>query len=157
MNLKKIKIFVMDVDGTLTDGKIYITHGGEFMKAFHVKDGYGIKKLKDKNIIPIVITGRQSEIVKRRCLELGITELYQGISNKKETMEDILRKYKLKYENVLYVGDDENDLECMQLCEVSACPADAISAVQNAVTYKAEHKGGEGAIREVIEWMLCHL
>lgn len=154
MNIKEIKLFVMDVDGTLTDGKIYITDDGEFMKAFHVKDGYGIQKLKENNIIPIVITGRQSEIVNRRCKELGIAELYQGIYDKKETMENILQKYQLTFKNAVYVGDDVNDLECMQMCGVSACPADAIPAVQQVVTYRSAYKGGEGAVRDIIEWIL---
>ena len=110
-----IKYFVMDVDGTLTDGKIYMGADGEFVKAFDIKDGCGIHDLLiPSGIVPVIITGRTSQIVRNRCRELGITALYQGISNKKEKLEEILRENGDSCLNVAYIGDDINDLECMQ-------------------------------------------
>ena len=94
-----IKLFVMDVDGTLTDGKIYMGKKGEIMKAFDVKDGYGIAHILPKlGIVPAIITGRKSQIVANRAAELGITEVFQGVSDKPETLKRITEKYKCNTE-----------------------------------------------------------
>lgn len=91
-----IKLLVMDVDGTLTDGKIYMSADGELLKAFNIKDGYAIVHLKDKQIVPVIITGRSSEILVRRCRELGIVELYQGIEDKPAKLLSICEKYQVE-------------------------------------------------------------
>ena len=109
----KIKMLVMDVDGTLTDGKIYIGNQGEVMKAFNVKDGYGIAHLKDAEILPVIITGRKSSIVEQRAKELNIVELYQSVENKLECLKQIATQYQVLPEEIAYIGDDLNDLECM--------------------------------------------
>lgn len=149
----------MDVDGTLTDGKLYIGHNGEVMKAFSVKDGFGIKLLSDEyGVTPIVLTGRISMIVKKRCKELGIRELYQGVKNKVE----LIRSYCDFFTpaSISYIGDDINDLEAISYVNsiggVTACPADAAAAVKEAVTYLCEHKGGEGAVRDFTEYMIVN-
>lgn len=148
----KIKMLVMDVDGTLTDGKIYIGANGELMKAFNVKDGYGIVQAKKRGVLPVIITGRTSEIVEARAKELNIEELYQGISNKLEKLEEIAQKYQIKMDEIAYIGDDINDLDCMMACGCSACPNDAVEEVKNQVSYICEKSGGEGAVREFIHW-----
>lgn len=89
-DLTKIKLFAMDVDGTLTDGNIYMGNDGELCKAFNVKDGLGIKLLKDSGIVPAIITGRTSKIVENRCKELHIEELYQGVKNKAATLTALM-------------------------------------------------------------------
>ena len=105
-----IKYLVMDVDGTLTDGKIYMGAHGEMMKAFNIKDGCGIHDIAiPGGIIPVIITGRTSEIVKKRCGELGIQQVYQGIKNKNEQLNSIADDLS----QVAYIGDDINDLSCM--------------------------------------------
>ena len=105
-----IKYLVMDVDGTLTDGKIYMGAHGEMMKAFNIKDGCGIHDIAiPGGIIPVIITGRTSEIVKKRCGELGIQQVYQGIKNKIEQLNSIADDLS----QVAYIGDDINDLSCM--------------------------------------------
>lgn len=149
-----IKILIMDVDGTLTDGKIYISDQGEIMKAFNVKDGLGITKLHSNDIIPVIITGRNSEIVAIRAKELNIIDVHQGEHNKAEKMKQVIKKYKYKFDEVAYIGDDENDLECMNLCNFRGCPADAVDAVKSIATYICESKGGDGAVREFIEYLL---
>lgn len=141
----------MDVDGTLTDGKIYMSADGELLKAFNIKDGYAIAHLKDKQIVPVIITGRSSEILVRRCRELGIVELYQGIEDKTAKLLSICKKFQVEASNVAYIGDDLNDLECMKICGYSAAPADAAKEVLASVDYICKHRGGEGAVREFIE------
>lgn len=146
-----IKLLVMDVDGTLTDGKIYMSADGELLKAFNIKDGYAIAHLKDKQIVPVIITGRSSEILVRRCRELGIEELYQGIEDKTAKLLSICKKNRVEASNVAYIGDDLNDLECMKICGYSGAPADAAKEVLASVDYICKHRGGEGAVREFIE------
>ena len=149
-----IRMLVLDVDGTLTDGKIYMSAKGELMKAFNIKDGYAISRLKEYGIEPVIITGRESEIVKQRCAELKITEFYQGVENKLFKLKDICAKKGLTLSQVAYIGDDVNDLPCIQQCGVTACPADAVKKVKKAVTMITEAKGGEGAVREFCEFLV---
>lgn len=152
--MKKIKMIIMDVDGTLTDGKIYISTQGEIMKAFNVKDGLGIKKLQVHDIKPIIITGRNSEIVAIRARELGITEVHQGIHDKVKKLEQICEKYKYDFDEVAYIGDDENDLACMNLCGYKGCPQDAVTSVKDRCDFICSTSGGNGAVREFIEFLL---
>ena len=151
----EIKYLVMDVDGTLTDGKVYISPSGEAMKAFNIKDGYGIHDILIPNDVkPIIITGRSSEIVSIRCKELGIDDVYQGVSNKLKTIRNI----SVEMNRVAYIGDDLNDLECMKAVKEAkglvGCPADAVQEVKEVSDFVAEHNGGEGAVRDFIEWLI---
>ena len=151
----KIKMLVMDVDGTLTDGKIYIGDKGEVMKAFDVKDGYAIAHiLPENNIVPVIITGRSSSIVKERAKELKITELYQGVSDKLIQLKIIAEKMQCKSEEIAYIGDDVNDLTCINYCDITGCPNDAVDNVKHTVKYVCQKKGGRGAVREFVEWIL---
>lgn len=157
--MTKIKYIAFDIDGTLTDGKIYISDKGEMMKAFDIKDGYSIYHLSDYGIVPIVITGRKSEIVANRCKELRIELLYQGVSNKLELLQQIINDLKqgdpeLSLSNFAYMGDDIPDMECMKCCGLSGCPADAISSVIDISDFIAPHKSGEGAARDFIEFIV---
>jgi len=148
--MKKIKMLVMDVDGTLTDGKIYIGPQGEVMKAFNVKDGYAIKHiLPEMGIIPVIITGRTSAIVEYRAKELDITELYQGVSDKPEQLKKVAEKFHLTKDQIAYIGDDVNDLECIKYCGFSACPNDAVEEIKQCVDYVCNANGGDGAVREM--------
>ena len=150
-----IKYLVMDVDGTLTDGKIYMGAHGEMMKAFNIKDGCGIHDIAiPGGIIPVIITGRTSEIVKKRCGELGIQQVYQGIKNKIEQLNSIADDLS----QVAYIGDDINDLSCMipvkEAGGVVGCPADAVERVKGISDFVALHNGGDGAVRDFIEWII---
>lgn len=147
-----IKMLVMDVDGTLTDGRIYIGAEGEVMKAFDVRDGYAIAHLlPEMGIMPVIITGRSSRIVAQRAKELKITELYQGISDKLKQLKVVAHKYGVSAEEIAYIGDDLNDLDCINYCGVTACPQDAMGEVKQQVQYICERDGGRGAVREFIE------
>ena len=148
----------MDVDGTLTDGKIYMGTSGELMKAFNIKDGAGIHDILIPNgIIPVIITGRKSEIVKMRCKELGINEVYQGVSNKAKQLSDLLDKISIGIDCVAYIGDDINDLPCMNLVKqgggLIGCPVDSADSVKMLADFISSKKGGEGAVREFIEFL----
>lgn len=150
--LNDIKLFVMDVDGTLTDGKIYCSGDGELFKAFNVKDGYAIANiLPEYGIIPVIITGRESDIVKYRATELKITELHQGVKDKLKALEAVMEKYGCTYENTAYIGDDINDIDCIKRCAVTASPSDAASKVKALVDYVCQSAGGNGAVREFID------
>ena len=150
-----IKLLVMDVDGTLTDGRIYVGAQGELMKAFDVRDGYAIAHiLPEYGIVPVIITGRSSEIVSNRAKELGSAELHQGVSDKLKMLREIAAKYDVSAEKIAYIGDDLNDLPCIRYCGVTACPADAVSLVLEQVDYACKHNGGRGAVREYIEWLV---
>lgn len=152
---KNIKYLVMDVDGTLTDGKIYIGDKGELFKAFHIKDGCGIHDIiPSLNIIPIIITGRESDIILNRCKELGISEIYQGVSDKMKSLIEITKDLS----SVAYIGDDINDFLCMKEVKsaggIIGCPNDAVKKVLELADFVAEHNGGNGAVREFIEWIV---
>lgn len=146
------RLFVMDVDGTLTDGKIYMSPGGEALKAFDIKDGYGIKNiLKRYQIKTAIITGRESQIVQRRAEELDIDYLCQGVNDKLFCMEQLIENLGCNFENVVYVGDDVNDLPCMKKVGLSCCPSDAHESVKEVAKYVTQCRGGQGAVREVID------
>ena len=149
-----IKIFAMDVDGTLTDGKIYMGIGGEMLKAFHVKDGQGIRLLQQNNIMPAIITNRSSSIVEKRADELEITDVYQGVTSKKDILENLCKKYSVSPAQTAFVGDDLGDLEAIRFSGISFCPSDAVQCVKEEATYILNSKGGEGAVREAIERLL---
>lgn len=150
-----IKYLVMDVDGTLTDGKIYMGPNGEAMKAFSVKDGYVINYiLKPHEIRPVIITARTSSIVRYRCDELGIKDVYQGKLNKLDTLKELVGE---QLGSCAYFGDDILDLKCMSPIKeaggVVGCPADAVQEVKAVADYICVNKAGEGALREFVEWL----
>ena len=148
--IENIKMLVMDVDGTLTDGKIYYGNDGELFKAFDVRDGYRLVKCEEYGIITAIITGKTSKIVEGRARDLKIKEVHQGVSNKIEVLKTLIEKYSLDKSQVAYIGDDVNDIECMQYCGFSACPADAIDEVKNTVDEVFKNIGVHGAGREII-------
>lgn len=153
---KKIKMLIMDVDGTLTDGKIYIGASGEEFKAFNVKDGYGIKLLKENGITPAIITGRNSEIVLRRAEELGIEEVFQGIENKLEKYEELKMKYNLIDDEIAYIGDDINDYKILKKVGVKFAVSNCVKSLKTIVDYVSVFNGGDGAVREIIDLILSN-
>lgn len=160
----KIKFLVMDVDGTLTDGKIYMGNNGEMFKAFDIKDGCGIKNLlPKKDIVPVIITARKSDILLNRCEEIDITNVYQGVSDKFECLESIINTFKedgyqYSLKNVAYIGDDIIDLPCMLPIKSAGgligCPKDAVKEVIDISDFVSSKDGGNGAVREFIEWII---
>ena len=156
-----IKLLFLDVDGTLTKGDIYVSESGESFKQFNVKDGLGISHfLPQANIIPIVITGRVSKALSRRCEELGIKEVYQGSNNKNEIMQSVIQQQRASLNQCAYIGDDINDLSCIKEIKkhggITACPSDASYQVKRECDFVSMFKGGEGAVRDFIEYLVCN-
>jgi 3-deoxy-D-manno-octulosonate 8-phosphate phosphatase (KDO 8-P phosphatase) len=155
MMSKKIKVLVMDVDGTLTDGKINIGEHGEIMKSFSCKDGYALRTfLPQYGIIPVIITGRESKIVEARAKELGITMIYQGIGDKLTLLKHLADENQWSMDEIAYIGDDLNDWDCLKACGLTAGPSDSCREVLAYVDYVCKVKGGEGAVRDFMEWMM---
>jgi len=154
VDLNRIKLLLLDVDGVLTDGRIiYLNNGGE-AKAFDVKDGHGLKLIQRAGIKVGIITGRQSDIVARRAAELGIELVYQGAKDKMQPFMEILEKLGLKASEVAYVGDDLVDLPVMRLVGFSATVADASDDIKPYVDLVTSRPGGRGAVREVCDLLL---
>lgn len=146
-----IKIIIFDVDGTLTDGKIYMGPDGEVFKAFNAHDAQGIRKLKKVGIESIILTGRISKIVENRAKEMDITKVYQDVQDKKEKVLEIAKKKKIKLQDIAYIGDDENDYEAMKICGFKACPNDAEEKIKGIADYISPRKCNEAAVREILE------
>jgi len=154
MNFSKIKLIILDNDGVLTDGKIIYDNNELESKNYNAKDGLGIKLLQFSGIELAIITGRSSRILEKRCKDLQIKLLFQGVRNKLRKTSELLEELNLKWENVAYMGDDWNDMPVMEKCNISATPSDAFDDIQNKVDLVMKRKGGEGAVREFIELIL---
>jgi len=150
-NLKKVKAFVLDVDGVLTDGRVLVNESGHQMRTFNIKDGYVMQLAVKRDYPIIIITGGNSTGVVKRLAGLGIQEIHSGIANKIEKLKDILISYELTFDDILYMGDDIPDLECMQLAGLAACPADAVEEIKAICHYISPKSGGHGAVRDVVE------
>ena len=150
----KIKLLICDVDGVFSDGRIYLGNQGEELKAFHTKDGFGIKAILEMGIQVAVITGRESQIVEDRMNALGVPYIFQGKEDKLTVYKNLLNKLNLKENEVSYIGDDVVDLPVIRDCGLGVAVNDAHPLVlQNAdlITYT---KGGFGAVREVCDLFL---
>lgn len=149
-----IKLVLLDVDGTLTDGGIYRGNNGEELKRFNVKDGYVIVNAQKLGIEFGIITGRKSELVEIRSNELKIKYLYQGISEKTVILKEIMQKTGLKKEEIAYMGDDLNDILIMKQSGLTGTPKDAADEVIQIADFVSEKNGGSGAVREFVEYIL---
>jgi 3-deoxy-D-manno-octulosonate 8-phosphate phosphatase (KDO 8-P phosphatase) len=152
--LEKIKLIVLDVDGTMTDGGIYIDNNQVEAKKFSVKDGAGIVLAQSVGIDFLILTGRSSHCVEQRCKELKIKYIVQGIFNKVDYLKEFATSHNFLPENIAYIGDDLIDLPAMRYVGISACPIDAAEEVKAYCDVVLSHKGGDGAVREFIEILL---
>ena len=153
--MKKVIVLITDVDGVLTDGSLYIGNGGNEFKRFNVLDGAGIALLKAADIPLVVLSGRYSEATVARMRELGLEEnLYQDGLAKIETYRKIKKRFNVDDEEVLYVGDDLVDLPVLKRVGVPVAVDNACGEVKSRAVYVTSRKGGEGALREVIELLL---
>jgi 3-deoxy-D-manno-octulosonate 8-phosphate phosphatase (KDO 8-P phosphatase) len=149
-----IELIVLDVDGTMTDSHITYSENGDEIKSFNVKDGLAIASWRRLGKQVAIITGRSSQIVARRAKELRIEHFYQGVENKREVLEELLEKLDLSMENVAAIGDDLNDLQMLKAAEISFVPRDASAYVDKIATVILSKKGGDGAVREMIEYLI---
>lgn len=153
-NARKIKLLLLDVDGVLTDGRIILDNQGNELKAFHVRDGHGIKLAQRAGIIVGIITGRKAEVVNVRARELGITEVHQGAHDKIAVYDAILDKYGLDDNAVAFVGDDIVDAGIFRRVGLAVTVADADPSVVPMADLQTRAAGGRGAVREVINFLL---
>lgn len=151
---KKIRLIAFDVDGVLTDGQITYTSSGGEIKSFHVRDGHAIKLAVRAGLTVAVITGRESDIVNRRCDELGIGLVFQGIKDKRESLRKIMDQTGLSAAEIAYMGDDVVDLPVMLSVGLGCCPCDAAPEVLNLSQFATDAPGGRGAARELIFFIL---
>ncbi|MCF2649122.1 KdsC family phosphatase [Niallia circulans] len=151
---EKIRLVILDVDGVLTDGKLLIGSDGNEYKNFNVKDGMGISIAKYAGIKFGIITGRKSNSVTIRARELGIEYLFQGVDNKLEILDSIIKKLNINKREICYMGDDLNDLPIIREVGISFAPNDAIDLVKKSVNKVTSATGGNGAVREMIDIIL---
>jgi 3-deoxy-D-manno-octulosonate 8-phosphate phosphatase (KDO 8-P phosphatase) len=150
----RVKLMIFDVDGVLTDGRLYYGEHGETLKTFNTLDGHGIKLLAEAGVASAIITGRKSAIVAVRARELGIAHVYQGASDKMVALADLLQQTGLSAEQCGYMGDDWPDLAPMVRVGFAAAPASAHPEVIARAHWVAEAPGGQGAVREVCDTLL---
>ena len=152
--LSQIRLFATDVDGVLTDAGMYYAESGDEWKKFNTRDGMGIKLLQRAGIITAIVTQERTKLVARRAEKLTIPELHQGVMDKLTVIREMAARHGLSLKQVAYIGDDVNDLEALKAVGFSASPADGLPDIVVAVDYVCQKKGGEGAVREIIEMIL---
>lgn len=151
---KQITTFVFDVDGVLTDGTLIVLKDGLQARQMHVNDGFGLQMAVKNGYRVLIISGGYSEEVKNRLEKLGIENVQMGIENKNQFLSLYLEENKLKWEEILYMGDDLPDLPLMKQVGLSCCPNDAMNEIKAVVKYISPIKGGWGCVRDVIEKVL---
>ncbi|MDU4961166.1 MAG: HAD hydrolase family protein [Sporomusaceae bacterium] len=151
---RQIRLLVLDVDGVLTNNQLVFGSEGEILKVFHSQDGLGIAAAHKAGLKTAIISGRNSDMVRRRGLELNIGDLHQGSSDKIAALNQLLDKHALLPEQIAYVGDDLNDLPVLTLAGLACAVANAVPEVKERAHYISRREGGSGAVREIIEYIL---
>lgn len=149
--LKEIKLFVLDVDGVLTNATILLTDSGEQLRTMNIKDGYALQLAIKKGFRILVISGAVSLGVEKRLLKLGISEVHMGVKDKKTLLQNFMAQHQLLPTQVLAMGDDMPDVEMLKIAGIAACPKDAVPQVKALAHYICTKNGGEGCVREIIE------
>jgi 3-deoxy-D-manno-octulosonate 8-phosphate phosphatase (KDO 8-P phosphatase) len=152
--LKQIRLFATDVDGVLTDAGMYYAESGDEWKKFNTRDGMGIKLLQKAGIVTAIVTQERTKLVAKRAEKLTIPEVHQGVMDKLSLVREMANRYGLSLEQVAYIGDDINDVDTLKAVGFSATPADGMPQAAAVVDYVCTKKGGEGAVREIIEMIL---
>jgi 3-deoxy-D-manno-octulosonate 8-phosphate phosphatase (KDO 8-P phosphatase) len=150
----RVRMILADVDGTLTDGTVTPLPEGEEVKSFNTKDGLGVMIAQLAGLKVGLITGKRSKGLEARARRLKIDELYQGVIDKRPAFEEILARNALSAEEVAFIGDDLNDLPLLSACGLSAAPADAVADVRKRVHLVCRRRGGEGAFRELVDFII---
>lgn len=154
IKLRKINAFIFDVDGVLTDGRVLIDSDGEMLRLMNTKDGFAMKFAIDNGYKISIITGGTNEAVKKRLVSLGINTVYLGSHNKINSFYNLIKKFDLDPDEILYMGDDIPDIPVMKKVGVSSCPQDAVQEVKAISDYISHKNGGYGCVREIIEQVL---
>jgi 3-deoxy-D-manno-octulosonate 8-phosphate phosphatase (KDO 8-P phosphatase) len=151
---KQIKCLLLDVDGVMTNGMLYFDENGKEIKGFSIYDGLGIARCRQASILVAIISGRRSKVLSWRAKELQIEEVHQGIRDKVKTYEQIEEKYQLERKSVAFIGDDLIDLPLLRQVGLSVAVANAVDEVKKEVDWITQRRGGEGAVREVVDFIL---
>jgi 3-deoxy-D-manno-octulosonate 8-phosphate phosphatase (KDO 8-P phosphatase) len=154
--IQKIKLFILDVDGVLTDGKFYVSDDGKITRAFDAKDGYGLHYIMKKGIAIAIISGKDENSIRHRAKTLGITELFLGSRDKLKPYRILKQQFDLRDEEISYIGDDVFDIPILEKVGFSCCPCDAVKDVKNVCDYVCKKPGGNGAVREVTDLIVKH-
>ena len=149
-----IKLVAFDVDGVLTDGSLTFDENGHEYKTFNAKDGQGIVNLNNAGIVTAIITARNNCTVAHRAKNLNIKELHQGSKNKIATLEGIMNKYNISFDEIAYMGDDLPDICILEKVALKGCPADAVDEVKEIANFVSSKNGGRGAVREFCDYIL---
>ncbi|HEY0030927.1 MAG TPA: HAD-IIIA family hydrolase [Bacteroidia bacterium] len=152
--LSRVKVFIFDVDGVLTNGSVTLMPDGEQVRIMNIKDGYALQLAVKRGYKVAIISGGKSEMVRKRLNGLGITDIYLGSHTKIDTYNDFIASNDINPEEILYMGDDLPDYEVMQRIGVPTCPNDSAPEIKNISIYVSDKKGGEGAVRDVIEQVM---
>jgi len=153
-DLKKITTFVFDVDGVLTDGTVMASASGELLRTFNIKDGYALQLAKKKGYQICIISGSSGQATQKRFENLGLSNVYLAVKDKVEVFNQFLLENQISPDQVLYMGDDMPDYYVMQLVGIATCPIDAIDEIKQICHYISPRKGGDSAVRDVIEKVL---
>jgi 3-deoxy-D-manno-octulosonate 8-phosphate phosphatase (KDO 8-P phosphatase) len=153
--LRAVRLLVLDVDGVLTDGRLFYGAKGEQLKAFHVRDGHGIKEIASAGIDVAIISGRKSEAVAQRARELGIRHVVQGAKDKLAALHKLARMRKVALDFCAFVGDDTPDVPVLEACGIGIAVADAHPDALAAADLVTKTRGGQGAVREVCDWLMA--
>ncbi len=151
---KNIKLFVLDVDGVLTDGNLLVLNDGQMARSMNIKDGYALQLAVKTGYLVLVISGGNSDAVKNRLRKLGITEVSMNVIDKKAVLTKYVSDHGLQWPEVLYMGDDIPDLVPMQMAGLACCPNDAVPEIKALSHYISPINGGRGCVRDVIEKVL---
>jgi 3-deoxy-D-manno-octulosonate 8-phosphate phosphatase (KDO 8-P phosphatase) len=150
----RTRLLMLDVDGVLTDGRLYFGPSGEELKVFHSRDGHGLKMLRESGVVLAIITGRSSRALERRAAELGIARLYQGVEDKAAVMEELLAELGIDRAAAAGMGDDVVDLPLMLSCGLALTVPDAPEIVRQHAHYVTRNPAGAGAVREACELIM---
>lgn len=152
--LNNVKAFAFDVDGVFTDGNVVLHPSGELIRTTNTRDGYAVHVAIERGFPIAIITGGNSQSVKDRFKGLGVTDIYQGVTDKVEALEDFRFKYGIELSEILYMGDDLPDYEVLKKVGIPTCPADAVPEIRGLSVYISNYSGGKGCVRDVIEQVL---
>jgi len=152
--LRNVKAFAFDVDGVFTDGTVILHPSGELLRTSNTRDGYAVHVAIEKGFPVAIISGGKSETVRERFKGLGVTDIYLGLNDKTEALDDFRFKYGLELSEILYMGDDIPDFEVMRKVGIATCPADAAPEIRSISAYISNYSGGRGCVRDVVEQVL---
>jgi YrbI family 3-deoxy-D-manno-octulosonate 8-phosphate phosphatase len=152
---RRVRLLCVDVDGVLTDAGMYYGPDGEVLKKFNTRDGMGLARVREAGVAVALISGEDNAIVHARAAKLRIDDVFSGVANKRRVVEDLCARHELALDEVAFIGDDLNDLSALECVGLACAGADAAEPVRAIAHYVTRHRGGDGAVREVCEFLIA--